>query len=96
MANVKSGIKCYLSFAEIVLKKGPGKKLPPVVNDLLAWSALFRSHRTLANYMGCLRVGCLLEDVSMEAFAVRSSGGAQGQRSMSEKGVLCAQGPKMF
>ena len=40
--SVKSGIRCYMDFAEKVLKKKVGR-LPPSVDELLAWSAMFRS-----------------------------------------------------
>ena len=67
LKSVVSGIKCFLVFAERVLaKKGP--KLPPSVDELLAWSLTFRCDRTFGNYVGYLRVGCLLEGVAVDAF----------------------------
>ncbi len=40
----------------------PGTKryLPPRLETLLAWSTLFRSEGTLANYLGYLRTACLV------------------------------------
>ena len=65
--SVVSGIRCFFAFADRVLKK-VGPKLPPKVDELLAWSATFRCDRTYRNYVNYLRVGCLLESVSVEVF----------------------------
>ena len=65
--SVKSGIRCYLAFAEKLLKK-TGTKLPPSVNELLAWSVTFRCKGTFSNYLGYVRVGCLIEGVPTIAF----------------------------
>ena len=67
LGSVKSGIKCYLAFASDILKKEI--RLPPSVDDLLAWSVMFRSKDTFSNYLGYLRVGCMLEGVSVAAFS---------------------------
>ena len=64
--SVKSGIRCYLAFATDILKKE--RRLPPSVDDLLAWSIMFRCKDTFSNYLGYLRLGCLLEGVSVAAF----------------------------
>ena len=41
LESVKSGVRCYMHFAEKVLNKKTGR-LPPSVDELLAWSAMFR------------------------------------------------------
>ena len=40
-----SGIRCWIAFAQRVLKL-EGREFPPSVNDLLQWSALFRNSGT--------------------------------------------------
>ena len=56
LKSVKSGIRCYLAFAEKFLLKS-GKKLPPTVDELLAYSTHFRCKGTFSNYLGYLRFG---------------------------------------
>jgi hypothetical protein len=58
MSSVKSGVRCYLAFAEAV---APGKlPFPPELGTLLSWSALFRSEGTFANYLAHVRTATLL------------------------------------
>ncbi len=47
-------------FAADSLKQGAIVYFPPKIDDLLAWSTLFRSPGTWANYCGYVRTGCLL------------------------------------
>ena len=82
LKSVKSGIRCYLSFAEKFLLK-LGKKLPPTVDELLAYSTHFRCRGTFSNYLGYLRVGCLADGESTAAFddpAVARAKKAVGKR----------------
>ena len=65
--SMLSGLRCYLSFAHGVLKK-QGQELPPSLDDLLAYSLMFRCHRTFCNYLGYLRTGCVLAGVSTSVF----------------------------
>ena len=37
-----------------------GRLLPPSISLLLAWTTLFRSPRTLSNYLGYVKTACLL------------------------------------
>ena len=67
LKSVKSGIRCFLGFAEKVLGRS-SKRLPPSVDDILAWSMCFRCQGTFSNYLGYLRVGCMLAQVSTDAF----------------------------
>ena len=64
---MKSGIRCYLAFAEKFLLK-VGKTLPPTVDELLAYSMHFRCRGTFSNYIGYLRVGCLADGVATAVF----------------------------
>ena len=68
LRSVQSGIRCYLNFAEHILKR-PGAKLPPKVDDILSWSLMFRCSGTFSNYLGYLRVGCMLEGVPVDVFS---------------------------
>jgi len=82
LKSVKSGIRCYLAFAEKFLLKS-GKKLPPTVDELLAYSTHFRCKGTFSNYLGYLRVGCLADGESTAAFddpAVARAKKAVGKR----------------
>ena len=46
-----------------------GLPFPPSLPVLLAWSTLFRSHRTLTNYLGYVKTGCMLVGVSTEVIS---------------------------
>ena len=75
LPSFASGVRCYLHFAEHVLKK-KGPKLPPSADELLAYSHMFRCIGTFSNYLGYLRKGCLLEGVPVDVFehpAVRAA-----------------------
>ena len=62
---VQSGLRCYEGFMN---QARPYAKyvLPPVLDDLLAWSIMFRSDGTLSNYLGHVKTACLLYDVSVK------------------------------
>ena len=62
-----SGLRAWCAFYSNFLKK-QGSPLPPCIDDLLAWSSLFRHPRTFSNYLGYLRVGCELVGVSVSVF----------------------------
>ena len=66
LPSVKSGLRCYMAFASTVLRK-PRRSLPPSVDDLLAWSMTFRCAETFSNYLGHIRLGCLLAGVATDA-----------------------------
>ena len=57
-----------LVFPVVVGKCFPrhGLPFPPSLPVLLAWSTLFRSHRTLTNYLGYVKTGCMLVGVCTE------------------------------
>ena len=42
--------------------------LPPMLDDLLAWSIMFRSDGTLSNYLGHVKTACLLYNVAVTVF----------------------------
>ena len=66
--SVKSSIRCYQSSARAVLKKAENYEFPPSVDDLVAWSALFRCHDTFGNYLSYARLGCMLVSAPTAAF----------------------------
>ena len=43
-----------------MLEKRNGEELPPTVDDILAWSAIFRCKGTFKNYLNHVRVACEL------------------------------------
>ena len=52
-------VKCFQSFAEKVLRKH-APLLPPTLDELLAWSVVFRCDETFSNYLGYVKVGSML------------------------------------
>ena len=63
-ARVHNSMACLVADA---LKLGRGTYFPPLLEDLVAWSTLFRSADTWSNYCGYVRTGCLLCKASVEA-----------------------------
>jgi len=70
-ASVLSGIRCYIAFAEKVLKI-EGEVFPPSREGLLAWSISFRCHGTFCNYLSYVQTACELLDVPTEVFSCRA------------------------
>jgi len=68
IGSVKSGVKGYLNFALKVLGKCEADATPPSVDDLLAWSMLFRHPGTFSNYLGYVKLGCMLARKSTSVF----------------------------
>ena len=73
--SVKSGIRCYLAFATDILKKE--RRLPPSVDDLLAWSIMFRCKDTFSNYLTS-ELGVCLKVCQSLRLAIRPSGVQSG------------------
>ena len=48
------------------MRKRRGKYFPPVLNDLLTWSTLFRSEGTFSNYLSYVRTACAIVDAPTE------------------------------
>ena len=92
LPSVRSGVRCYLAFADAMGHKG-GMYLPPRLDMLLTWSTLFRSVGTFSNYMGHVKTSCLLIGVSTDVFkepAVKRSKDAIRKRN------IAAQREKMW
>ena len=68
MPSVQSGLRCWEAFASKVLGK-PRGSLPPSLNELMAWSVMFRCAQTFSNYLGYVRLGCLLENCCASVFS---------------------------
>ena len=66
-ASLKSGAKCWASFAQRVLGR-TSREFPPTADELVAWSRLFSCHGTFMNYVGHTRLACQLIGASEEAF----------------------------
>ena len=67
VASMKSGIRTWVRFAQKVLHR-TGKELPPTIDELMAWSRLFRHSKTFSNYCSHVRAGCLLAQVDDSVF----------------------------
>ena len=66
-ASTASGIRSWMRFSDQVLGL-KGRELPPTADGLIAWSTLFRSSATFANYVGYVRVACELLGLSTAVF----------------------------
>ena len=68
LPSVKSGIQCYVAFVRAIAGPGISPIFPPRLEWIQAWSALFRNSRTFSNYLGYVRVGCLLAKADTGVF----------------------------
>ncbi len=59
LKSVLSGIRAWMAFAGGILGR-EGNEFPPTLDGLLAWSLIFRSPQTFANYLGYARQVCAL------------------------------------
>jgi len=66
--SVLSGMRAWVNF-NLNCTEGNGLPFPPHIDDLLAWSTLFRNHKTFGNYCGYVKVGCEILGLSVEVFA---------------------------
>ena len=87
--SVRSGIRCYQRFAERVLGHD-GDELPPNIDELLAWSTLFRCSKTFSNYLNYVRLGCELVHVATGVFD--SPMLKRAKRSIDKKRKFVARG----
>ena len=92
MPSVRSGVRCYLAFADALGHK-EGMYMPPHLDMLLTWSTLFRSVGTFSNYLGHVKTACLLIGVSTGVFegtAIRRS------KEAVRKRCIAGQRPKKW
>ena len=59
LPQLRSGVRLFASFVDSV-RPGATRYLPPELDTILAWSMLFQSPGTFANYLGYVRTACLL------------------------------------
>jgi hypothetical protein len=90
--SVRSGLRCYQRFAERILGK-KGNELPPTIDELLAWSTLFRCSKTFGNYMNHVSLGCQLLGLPTAVFDDR--GLLRAKRAIAKKRQFVARG-QMF
>ena len=67
LKSLRSGYSCFAAFARVADPECVDV-IPPKLDLLLSWSSLFRSERTLGNYLGYVKTACLLCGVSVEVF----------------------------
>ena len=66
--SVQSGMRAWVNFY-LNCTEGCGLPFPPHIDDLLAWSTLFRNRKTFGNYCGYVKVGCEILGLTVEVFA---------------------------
>ena len=62
-----SGLKCWASFADQVLKVR-GAHLPPTPEGLAAWSRVFHSSKVFGNYLAAVKFACEIRRLPTSAF----------------------------
>ena len=67
LPSAKSGMRAWVGFFRDVLGRR-GEPFPPAVDDLLAWSRLFRQPKTFGNYLNYVRLACELAGASTAVF----------------------------
>ena len=71
LPSVRSGILCYIAFADELAAPGKVQNyFPPRVDTLVAWSLMFRCEGTWSNYLGYVRTACMLTFASTQASCV--------------------------
>ena len=71
MVSIKAtstALRCWKKFAVLMGFVVPGEELPPPLGGLLAWTRIFRSKGTCANYMSKLSFACEIAGVSRKNF----------------------------
>ena len=67
-AYVSSGLNCWIAFARKALRMPVDWELPPTIEGLQAWSALFSHFKTFGNYLNYVRMACELAQVPTAVF----------------------------
>ena len=68
LPSVRSGMRCFRAFCFSVLMCNR-VRLPPLPEELAAWAALFRCAETFRNYIGYLRIACLIVGADVSVFS---------------------------
>ena len=85
----RSGLQCYVAFVRAIAGENVSRLFPPRLEWLQAWAALFRNSRTFANYLGYVRVGCLV--VKADTGILDHPAVAQAKRSIEKAGLFAAR-----
>ena len=92
--SVISGLRCYQRFADKVLGHCDDE-LPPKIDELLAWSTLFRCSKTFGNSLNYVRLGCELVNVATTVFDDGAKMLQRAKRAIEKKRKFIARG-QMF
>ena len=68
LSCVRAGIQCYIAFVNAMQGKCVANPFPPRIEWIQAWAILFRSRGTFSNYLGYVRVGCLVVKADVGVF----------------------------
>lgn len=82
--SLKSGIRCYIAFVDSLGGRRDAY-FPPKLDDLLAWSTLFRSEGTLANYLSFVRTACILVKAPVDVFCDPALARAKGSVAKAQR-----------
>ena len=92
LKSVRSGVRCYEAYVGNVHPE-VNRLYPPRLDLLMAWSTLFRSPGTWANYIGYVKTACLVAEVSAKVFEEPA---LQRAKASVEKRCNFVKRPKMF
>ena len=86
----RSGIQCYIAFVRGI--KGMNVVLfPPKLDWLLVWASMFRCSGTFSNYLGYVKVACLIERADV-CVCFQPSCSAESQGFRQQVRTVCIQG----
>ena len=68
LKSVTSGLNCYFAFVRSVCGS-VDRFFPPRLEWLQCWSMLFRNPKTFSNYLGYVKIGCLMAKADASVFA---------------------------
>ena len=93
LTSARSGMRAWVAFARKFLRKS-GVLLPPALDELLAWSQLFRHERTFANYLTYVRLACEIVKVPVEVFDHPSL--KRAKIAIAKKGLFATRKPRFI
>ena len=86
-------MRTWFWFYSVFLRR-KGNAFPPAIDDLLAWSCVFRHPGTFNNYVGYVKLGCELVGVSTNVFKHTSL--ARARKAVVKKQAFVARAPKFI
>ena len=93
LKSAKSGMRAWFWFYRVFLRR-KGNAFPPAIDDLLAWSCVFRHPGTFSNYVSYVKLGCELVGVSTSVFKHPSL--ARAKKAVVKKQAFTARAPKFI